>query len=923
MRAPLFAAVPLENIPRRNVHNVVPPPARLSWTKPSGLLVISMRLSVSQDHPHFSCTTPAVEVRGCRRYGCPVVPSATILRTRRRVRRLKSKHGRGASPEQKAPFGRRLRRLREAAGLTQEELAEKADLSAKGISDLERGERRRPYPNTVRSLADALELSENERATLVAVVPGRRGSTRVAAAAVPERVLPVPSTPLVGRERNLHEVRGLIRHPEVRLLTLTGTGGVGKTRLALEAVRDSAQLFPDGRAFVALASLGNADLVMPTVVRSLGLRETKSQASREILRIHLQGKRLLLALDNFEHVLEAAPEVSSLIEVCPDLCVLVTSRAPLRVRGEHEYPVPPLTLPASTKSPAIEDVSNSASGHLFVERAKEASPIFELTAENAGAVASICRRLAGLPLALELAAAKARFLDPATILSRLEQALSSGWARDLPERQRTIRASLDWSHNLLDGPQQELFGRLSVFSSGFTLEAAEAVGVNGRIGSENVLDLLGGLVEQSLVVRSLTEGVSRYGMLEPVRQYALEKLEQSGEIEEARRVHAEYFLALAEEIEPQLIGPWEAEAFGRLEEELDNVRAALSWASEHGEAALGLRLGGALMSFWFGEGHYGEGRGWLEDALTQEGPAPALVRAKALGAASLLASEQSDHARAKWAAEEGLELSKETGIAHSREYFFPGGIPATFFLNLMATLAMNEGDLERARTLGEESLALGRQADAAHGIVWSLLILGIAATLRADYEQAERRYAEGISLGRGLASAYWRFLYLQNWGWTALLKGDPKRATVLLDEAVELARERRRGFMGLLSRPLDNLGWAALLGGDLGRARAQFGENLTLSKALGDKGTLLMSLEGLASAAGAKGNAIRAARLFGAAEALTEAIRYRLVPQERAVLEPYRSSVRSQLGKAAWDGALAQGRAMRLDEAIGYALSEE
>jgi tetratricopeptide (TPR) repeat protein len=412
-------------------------------------------------------------------------------------------------------------------------------------------------------------------------------------------------------------------------------------------------------------------------------------------------------------------------------------------------------------------------------------------------------------------------------------------------------------------------------------------------------------------------------MLEPVRQYALEKLEQSEAIEEARRVHAEYFLTLAEEIEPQLIGPWEAEAFGRLEEELDNVRAALAWASEHGEAALGLRLGGALMSFWFGEGHYGEGRGWLENALAQEGPATALVRAKALGAASLLASEQSDHSRAKWAAEEGLELSKEAGIAHSREYFFPGGIPATFFLNLMATLAMNEGDFERARALGEEGLALGRQADAAHGIVWSLLILGIAATLRADYEQAERRYAEGISLGRGLASAYWRFLYLQNWGWTALLQGDPKRATVLLNEAVELARERRRGFMGLLSRPLDNLGWAALLGGDLGRASAQFGENLTLSKALGDNGTLLMSLEGLASAAGAKGNTIRAARLFGAAEALTEAIRYRLVPQERAVLEPYRSSVRSRLGKAAWDVALAQGRAMRLDEAIGYALSEE
>src|SRR5215212_2401605 len=591
-----------------------PQPARLSWTKPSRLLVTSLRLSVSQDHPHFSCTTPAVEVRECRQYGRLVVLSATMLRTRRKVRRLKSKHGRGASPEQKVPFGRRLRRLRETAGLTQEELAEKADLSAKGISDLERGERRRPYPNTVRALSDALELPEDERAPLLATVP-RRESFRAAAttAAVSEHVLQVPSTPLVGRERDLEVIKASLHRSEVRLLTLTGTGGVGKTRLALEAVRDSAQLFPDGRAFVALASLSSADLVMPTVVRSLGLREAKSQAPREVLRIHLQGKRLLLTLDNFEHVLEAAFEVSSLIEVCPDLCVLVTSRAPLRVRGEHEYPVPPLTLPASTKSPEIEDVSNSASGRLFVERAKEASPAFELTAENAGVVASICRRLAGLPLALELAAAKATFLDPVTMLSRLEQVLSTGWARDLPERQRTIRASLDWSYNLLDGPQQELFGRLSVFSGGFTLEAAEAVGAaREEVGSGNVLDLLGRLVDQSLVVRSLTEGASRYGMLEPVRQYALEKLEQSGEIEETRQVHAMYFLALAEEIEPQLIGPWEAEAFGRLEEELDNVRAALSWASEHGEAALGLRLGGALMSFWLTEGHFGEGRGWIE-----------------------------------------------------------------------------------------------------------------------------------------------------------------------------------------------------------------------------------------------------------------------------------------------------------------------
>jgi DNA-binding CsgD family transcriptional regulator len=241
----------------------------------------------------------------------------------------------------------------------------------------------------------------------------------------------------------------------------------------------------------------------------------------------------------------------------------------------------------------------------------------------------------------------------------------------------------------------------------------------------------------------------------------------------------------------------------------------------------------------------------------------------------------------------------------------------------MVVVAMNEGDLERARALGEESLALGRQADAAQGIVWSLLTLAIAATLRADYERAERLYAEGLSLSRELDSAYWRFLYFENWGWTALLQGDPERATVLIEEAVELARERRRGFMGLLSRPLDNLGWAALLGGELGRAKAQFGENLTLSKGRGDKGTLLMSLEGLACVVGAEGEALRAARLFGAAESLQEAVDYRLVPQERAVLEPYRASVRSGLGEAAWEKAVAEGGATGLDQATAYALSKE
>jgi transcriptional regulator with XRE-family HTH domain len=296
--------------------------------------------------------------------------------------------------------------LREASGLTQEELAEKAYLSAKNISDLERGKRRRPYPHTVRSLADALGLSEEERADLIAAVPKRGNAAATTTETLPEPTLPLAPTPLVGRERDLEEVKAFLGRPEVRLLTLTGTGGIGKTRLAMEAAREAADLFPNGAAFVALAPLNAAELVVLTVARSLGLRETEGRTPREALCAYLREKRFLLVLDNFEHLLAAAPEMAALIESCPDLTLLVTSRAPLRVRGEQEWPVPPLALPISTRSPAMEEVLGSPSGRLFVERARAASPAFELEESNAAAVAAICWRLAGLPLALELAAVR-------------------------------------------------------------------------------------------------------------------------------------------------------------------------------------------------------------------------------------------------------------------------------------------------------------------------------------------------------------------------------------------------------------------------------------------------------------------------------------------------------------------------------------
>jgi predicted ATPase/DNA-binding CsgD family transcriptional regulator len=742
----------------------------------------------------------------------------------------------------------------------------------------------------------------------------------------PSHNLPALRSSFVGREREIEEVERELTM--TRLLTLTGVGGSGKTRLALEVARDLIEAYPDGVWLVELAPLSEDALVPKAVAETLKVPERPDEPLSDTLTEVLRSRELLLVVDNCEHLLDATARLAdSFLDSCPNVSILATSREVLGVEGEVRWSVPRLSAPDPQRLPTVEELERSESARLFLARARNRDPSFAFTPGSAQTVAEVCSKLEGIPLAIELAAARVGTLPLEQISERLEGSLEllTHGGRTAATRQQTIRGTLDWSHELLCEQERKVFRRLSVFAGGWILAASEVVVPDESIAGSEVLELLSGLVEKSLVIAELAaeSGGVRYRLLDTIRQYALEKLEQSDEIEDVKRAHAEYFLALAEEVEPQLLGPREAEGFERLEEELDNVRAALSWASEQGEAEFGLRLGGALMSFWSSPRHFGEGRGWIEGALTQEGPTSALARAKALGAASLLASEQSNYARAKEAAEEGLRLSKEAGIEDSQTPFFPGGSPATFFLTLMATLSLDEGDPERATALGEESLALGRQADAAQGIVWSLLILAIAATLRADYERAERLYAEGLSLSRELDSAYWRFLYLQNWGWTALLQGDPARATVLIEEAVELARERRRGFMGLLSRPLDNLGWAALLGGELGRAKAQFGENLTLSKALGDKRTLLMSLEGLACAAGAEGKAIRAARLFGAAEALMEAIRYRLVPQERAVLEPYRASVRSRLGEAAWAEALAAGGATGLDEALGYALSEE
>lgn len=769
-------------------------------------------------------------------------------------------------------FGTLLRRHREAAGLTQEDLALRAGLSANGVSQLERGERRRPYPHTVRALSEALDLPEGERASLLAAVPRRATSPT----AGPEQSLPTPSTPLLGRERELGEVGGLLE--EVRLLTLTGTGGVGKTRLAVEAAWAAlaAGIFPDGVAFVALASLGDAGFVVPAVIRSLGFEETAARTPRQDLSAYLREKRMLLVLDNFEHLLRAAPEVAALIESCPDLTVLATSRAPLRVRGEQEYPVRPLALPRSTVSSALEEVAGSPSGRLFVERARAVSPVFGLDRNNAATVAAICRRLAGLPLALELAAAKARFLSPWDLLTRLDEALLAGGSRDLPPRQRTMRATLDWSHDLLTEAEKALFRRLSVFAGGFTLEAAEAVGSQtdaaGKIGAGPVVELLGTLVEQSLVAARPggDGGGARYGMLEPVRQYGLELLEHGDDdADDVRIRHARYYLALAERAATELEGARQATWSQRLEEEHDNLRVALSGAIGREEDGLGLRLAGNLGEFWYTRGYAREGRRWLEAALTKgAGAQEASARSRAL----------------TWA----------------------------------TTMAWTQGDLERATALGEEGLSLARDMGDPSNIATALFAVGRAALFADRLGRASELIEEAVSLQRALGDPASLARSLMLLGWVTEARGDHGRAMALREEALALSRKAEDDFTTVY---LWALGAFAALGlGDYRRARELGKEGLELSRQRNLGRHTAVHLHVLASLESQQGHQIRSARLTGAAEAMYRGIDNVFSSVEGRLFGPYAAAARARLGDTAWEAARDEGREMTPEQAVAYAL---
>jgi predicted ATPase/class 3 adenylate cyclase len=725
--------------------------------------------------------------------------------------------------------------------------------------------------------------------------------------------LPIQPTPLLGREREVAGIADLLRREDVRLLTLTGTGGTGKTRLALQSAAELIDDFEDGAFLVALAPISDPELVVSTVAGALSVSESAGRPLKEDLRDFLSTKELLLVLDNFEQVVDAAPLVGELLSGCPGLKVLVTSRTLLRIYGEREYAVRPLELPDPDHLPPIETLRQYEAIRFFTERARAANAHFSLTEENALAVAEICARLDGLPLAIELAAARIKLLSPLAMSSRLSNPLKflTGGARDLPERQRTLRGAIAWSHALLDEGEQILLARLSVFSDGCALEAVEAI--CDPVGDLflDVLEGLSSLLDKSLLRQEeMVEEQPRFVMLETIREYARERLELSGEAEEIRRLHAEYFLALAEQGASEQQGSEETAWLERLDLEHDNMRAALSWMLESEEAEPGLRLSGALWRFWWMRGLYSEGRRWLEEALAKDGRASA-VRAKALEAVGWLADDQGDIDRAVAAAEEGLRLSARAKIESS--------VTASF-LRMLGSAAYVHGNHEQAARLYEESLALSREARDERGVASSLLQLGNVSGDRGNHEGAKTFYEEGLALSRKLDDKALLASALISVGAEFLLQGDHERGAMLNEEAAELYRER--GNRGGLQYALDNLGWAALMRGDHQQADVLHRESLALSRQLGDKLVAAEALEGLACSASARGEAEPVARLFGAAEALREAVGYRQEPREHTLREPYFVAARTRLSKARWDAAWAEGRRLGFEEAIAYALEK-
>ena len=721
-------------------------------------------------------------------------------------------------------------------------------------------------------------LGATERAETAIIGTPSSVPTAPGPGSAPPNNLPAQLTPLIGRENEIDAVAQSLRRNDVRLMTLTGPGGVGKTRMVLAVAAALLEEFANGVFFVSLAPVHDPNLVLSTIARTLGAKETGKNTLWQSLLDHLREKQVLLLLDNFEQVITAAPQVTDLLVACPRLKILVTSREVLHLRGEYEFPVPSLTLPDPRHTVSLEALSQYEAVELFIQRALAVRSDFAVTDENAPAVAEICFRLDGLPLAIELAAARVKLFSPQAMLQRLGERfkLLQGGARDLPVRQQTLRATLDWSYDLLNADEQMLFRRLGVFVGGCTFGAIEAVcDVEEDALSPLKLDVLEGLaslIDKSLLLqREGEEDDPYYSMLETLREYAHRRLNESGELAILRQYHLRYYLELAEQAESELRGPDQISWGKRLDIAHDNLRLALRWAEESRQVKMALRLSGALWRFWWVRGHLTEGRRWLEVALAASDKEDTVLREKALTGAGTLARDQADYAEANAFYEENLAIQRaigdQVGIARA--------------LNNLGTVAIYQEAYKHAIAFFEESLALRRESSDRIGTAGTLNNLGLCLFYEGDYARAEALFEEGLKLYREVGDYWGTALALSNQALIAFKTENFKQSQALFEESLHLFRDT------------------------------------------GDKEGVATVLSGLAWIAGRRNNFQRATCLSGASVAILESMGTAMHDLDRKEYEHTVRQAQLSLGKDKFAAAWDRGQAMSLDEVIKYALGEK